>query len=370
MAVNLTTQNTWYVIATGSEYTTTLSGYTSKWKPQISARWTAVSGSVYTVQYKCSIVKVSGNLMYATSVTNAYKIAGSGATTASGGSNETFTIPSDVKTISGTYDVSNGFNVSISGGIKIQNNGNTGLSGTGVLPGTGTLPATPTCSVNAISGSAIMVHWGTTDLGTPAGTASLYNGTTSNPNSFLYSVNTTGTKIFTNDILNANTEYFYKATASNTAGSVSSAVVSAITYPAGITSVVASNITSTTAKIDITCDASGSSDTTYLQMSTDGTNWVTYSNIPNVHGRTISTLASNLTPDTQYTRYYRVHNSSGNSAVSSVTFRTLKTAHLYGSVNDQTKEINKLYGSVNGQTKKIDKLYGSVNGMTKLVYQA
>ena len=176
MAVNLTNQNTWYVIATGSEYTTTLSGYTSKWKPQISARWTAVSGNVYTMQYKCSIVKVSGNLMYATSATNAYKIAGSGASTSTGGGGTTFTIPSDVKVISGSYDVSNGFNVNISGGVKIQNNGNTNLSGVGVLPGSAILPATPTVSASASSSSLINVSWGTTDLGTPAGTVSLYSG--------------------------------------------------------------------------------------------------------------------------------------------------------------------------------------------------
>ena len=44
------------------------------------------------------------------------------------------------------------------------------------------------------------------------------------------------------------------------------------------------------------------------------------------------------------------------------------TVKLYGSVNNQAKEIRKLYGSVNGKAVRIRKLYGSVNGKSKLIF--
>lgn len=265
----------------------------------------------------------------------------------------TFTIP----TSGGTYS-----------GSSTSAGGYLNWSGSVTIPSQGTLPAKPSCTASTVSASSLQIVWGTTNLGDPAGTVTLYRGTTSSPTTVMYSRNVTGNVTFVNDQLAANTQYYYKATAINSLGSVNSDVTSAITKPAGITSIATSNITATSAQISVTCASSGSAETTYLQMSTDGTTWTTYSNIPDVHGRTISTSASNLTPDTQYTRYYRVHTSVGNSAVSSVTFRTLATSHLYGSVGGQTKRIDKLYGSVGGQTKKIKKLYGSVNGQTKLIY--
>ena len=459
MAVSMPTQNTWYTIATGSEYTTTLSGYTAKWKPTISARWTALSGTTYTVQYKCSIVKVSGGLNSATSSTNAYKIAGSGASTASGGSGSTFTLPSDVKTISGTFNASGGTSISVSGGVKIQGTGDINLSGTGTLPSVATPPTAPTISASTYSSVQINVAWGTTNLGTPSGTVYLYNGTSSNPTTQISSKTTTGSSTYSHTGRTANTRYYYKATATNSAGSASSSVVNAVTSPAGITSITggsltassivltlvfassgsaltttaqispnnsswsdtsmtnvqgttktysvtglaantsytryfrvhtsvgnsgvksftwatkpanttsatATNIGETTATIAVACGASGSAATTDLQISSDNVNWTTVAS--NVQGTTVNVSVTGLTPNTSTTRYFRVHTVYGNSDTRTITFTTLKVAHLYGSVNDASKRVRKLYGSVNGQTKAVKKLYASVNGVTKLIYR-
>ena len=58
----------------------------------------------------------------------------------------------------------------------------------------------------------------------------------------------------------------------------------------------------------------------------------------------------------------RRRNSTGTTPVRTVSIVPATTIKLYGSVNNQAKEIHKLYGSVNGKAVRIRKLYGSVNG--------
>lgn len=59
-----------------------------------------------------------------------------------------------------------------------------------------------------------------------------------------------------------------------------------------------------------------------------------------------------------------------NSETSTFTIANTDAAvHLYGSVNNQSKEIHHLYGSVNGRSKKITKLYASVGGVAKLIFE-
>lgn len=228
-------------------------------------------------------------------------------------------------------------------------------------------PATPSCSASSNSASLVNVSWGTSDLGSPTGTVSLYTGTTNNPTEFLYSKNTTGTNVFGHDQRTANTTYYYKATASNSVGTVSSAVTSATTYPAGINSVSVST-TDTTATFSIDCANSGNALTTKLQKSHNaGATWVDIAT--DVQGTTVTHTETNLTPETLYTAYFRVTTTAGSSSSVSKSYTTQPKSKFYGSVNGQTKRINKLYGSVNGQTKKITKLYGSVNGQTKLIYK-
>lgn len=234
-------------------------------------------------------------------------------------------------------------------------------------PAGGSAPATPTVSASATSASVINVSWGTSDLGNPTGTVTLYYGTTNNPTTYLHSKTTTGINIFGHDQRTANTRYYYKATAANTIGSADSSVVSAVTYPAGITSTATDTTTETSARIKVVCAASGSALTTTLQSSTNNTNWTDMAT--NVQGTTVYLDYTGLTPNTTYTRYLRIHTTAGNSATVTIYFTTLKRAHLYGSVNNQTKLVRKLYGSVNSRSKKILKVYGSVNGVTKLIYR-
>lgn len=228
-------------------------------------------------------------------------------------------------------------------------------------------PATPSCSASSNSATLVNVTWGTSDLGNPTGTVSLYEGTTNNPNELMYSKTTTGTSVFGRDQRTANTTYYYKATASNSVGTVSSAVTSATTYPAGINSVSVST-TDTTATFSIDCANSGNALTTKLQKSHNaGATWVDIAT--DVQGTTVTHTETSLTPETLYTAYFRVTTAAGSSASVSKSYSTQPSSKFYGSVNGQTKRITKLYGSVNGQTKKIDKLYGSVNGQTKLIYK-
>lgn len=80
-----------------------------------------------------------------------------------------------------------------------------------------------------------------------------------------------------------------------------------------------------------------------------------------------------ITPGTQYYLTMWANNGdqgTGNSTFIPVTTLPDSSVKMYGSVNNQAKQIKKMYGSVNGQAKEIKKLYGSVNGQTKLIYQA
>lgn len=390
--------------------------------------------------------------------TSMMKIRGAGsASNLSGSKNFSFTHNVGTAAGSQTYK----------GRFQVYNNAESaGVGGTAdvsikVSYGSGaTAPSAPTVTVSVSSASQINATWGTSDLGNPTGTVYLYGGTSSSPSTQIASKTTTGNTTYNHTGLTANTKYYYKSTATNSAGSASSSVVNATTLPAGIssitgssltatsialsivfnssgsaltttaqistdnsnwsdtsmtnvqgttktynvtgltantqytryfrvhtsagnsasksftwatkpadiTSATATNIGETTATVAVACGASGSAATTDLQVSSDNTNWTTVAS--NVQGTTVNVSLTGLTPNTSTTRYFRVHTVYGNTSTYTVTFTTLKIAHLYGSVSDQTKRVKKLYGSVGGQTKEIKKLYGSVNGQTTLIYRA
>lgn len=230
-------------------------------------------------------------------------------------------------------------------------------------------PATPFCNPSSNSSSLVNVSWGTSNLGNPSGTVRLYTGTTNNPTEFLYSKNTTGTNVFGHDQRTANTRYYYKATAANSIGTVSSAVKSAVTYPAGVSSLSVSSMTSDTVTLSATFASSGNALTTGVEVGINSTsNWNGLS-ITDVQGTTQSITLAGFQPETAYTVYMRVFTTAGNSVISSVSFTTPPENKFYGSANGEAKLIKKLYGSVGGQTKAIKRLYGSINGETKLIYK-
>lgn len=200
---------------------------------------------------------------------------------------------------------------------------------------TNVAPATPTCTPTASSASLINITWGTTDLGTPTGTVSLYNGTTNNPTNLLQTKSTTGTNVFGNDQRTANTTYYYKATATNSVGTVSSAVASATTLPAGISSITGSSLTANSIVLTLVFASSGSALTTTAQVSSNNSTWNDTS-LTNVQGTTQTYGVTGLNANTQYTRYFRVHTTAGNSGVESFTWTTKPAGITSTAVSDIT----------------------------------
>lgn len=219
-----------------------------------------------------------------------------------------------------------GYSVSTSGGtynwsFTNPNGGVLACSGTLTVPSQATPPGTPSCSPSSNSASLVNVAWSISDLGNPTGSVSLYNGTTNNPTNLLQTKTSTGSWTFGNDQRTANTTYYYVAKASNSAGSTTSGVKSATTLPAGISSITGNSLTATGIALSIVFNSSGSALTTTAQISTDNSNWSNTS-MTNVQGTTRSYGIAGLTANTQYTRYFRVHTSAGNSGVKSFTWTT------------------------------------------------
>lgn len=106
-----------------------------------------------------------------------------------------------------------------------------------------------------------------------------------------------------------------------------------------------------------------------VQYSLDGgTTWVTGATVSTGSASSGTFTISGLTDDTTYTLKCRVSTSAGETNGSDVTFTTLESHKLYGSVSGKTKKVTKLYGSVSGQSKEIKKLYASVGGVTKRIF--
>ena len=154
-----------------------------------------------------------------------------------------------------------------------------------------------------------------------------------------------------------NTQYWYGAYASNTVMSTSTVKGTFITLPAYISDVAVNDVGGGEVVVSVLHASEGSADTAYTEYSYDQTNW------------TIVQDTFRLTVHSATTLYVRRSNSAGTTPVHTVSIVPATTIKLYGSVNNQAKEIHKLYGSVNNQAVRIRKLYGSVNGRSKLIYE-
>ena len=153
-----------------------------------------------------------------------------------------------------------------------------------------------------------------------------------------------------------NTQYWYGAYASNTVMSTSTVKGTFITLPAYISDVVVNDVGGGEVMVSVLHASEGSADTAYTEYSYDQTNW------------TVVQDTFRLTVHSATTLYVRRSNSTGATPVHTVSIVPSTTIKLYGSVNNQAKEIRKLYGSVDGQAVRIRKLYGSVNGRSKLIF--
>ena len=154
-----------------------------------------------------------------------------------------------------------------------------------------------------------------------------------------------------------NTQYWYGAYATNTVMSTSTVKGTFITLPAYISDVVVNDVGNGEVVISVLHASEGTADTTYTEYSYNQTDW------------TVIHDTFRLTVHSATTIYVRRRNSTGTTPVRTVSIVPATTVKLYGSVNNQAKEIRKLYGSVNGKAVRIRKLYGSVNGRSKLIFE-
>ena len=153
-----------------------------------------------------------------------------------------------------------------------------------------------------------------------------------------------------------NTQYWYGAYATNTSLSISKVQGTFITLPAYITSITANDVGQGEVYFTVNHASEGSANTVVTEFSYDQETWQTVSD------------EFNLSLSEQTTLYVRRSNNSGSTPVFSISVAPSTRVKLYGSVNNQSKEIKKLYGSVNGQSVRIRKLYASVNGRSKLIF--
>lgn len=154
-----------------------------------------------------------------------------------------------------------------------------------------------------------------------------------------------------------NTKYWYGAYATNTVLSTSMVKGTFITLPAYISDVVVNDTGGGKVTVSVIHASEGSDAAAYTEYSYDQTNWDTVQD------------TFSLTVYEATTIYIRRRNSTGTTPVRTVSIVPATTVKLYGSVNNQAKEIRKLYGSVNGKAVRIRKLYGSVNGRSKLIFE-
>lgn len=154
-----------------------------------------------------------------------------------------------------------------------------------------------------------------------------------------------------------NRQYYYGAYANNTQTSTYIVKGTLITLPAFITDVTVNDVGGGEMVITVSHASEGSASTVYTEYSYDQTTWTAVQD------------TFRLTVHSATTIYVRRTNDTGSTPVHTVSIVPATTIKLYGSVNNQAKEIHKLYGSVNGQAVRIRKLYGSVNGRSKLIFE-
>ena len=153
-----------------------------------------------------------------------------------------------------------------------------------------------------------------------------------------------------------NTQYWYGAYATNTVMSTSTVKGTFITLPAYISDVKVNDTGGGNVTVSVVHASEGTATTAYTEYSYNKTDW------------TVTKDTFRLTVHKATTIYIRRRNSTGTTPVRTVSIVPATMVKLYGSVNNQAKEIRKLYGSVNGKAVRIRKLYASVNGRSKLIF--
>lgn len=244
---------------------------------------------------------------------------------------------------------------------------------TGYLPSATVAPSGLDISVSDIKDTQVTFNVTLSSYGTPSSTDGRYieaalldTSTYGNPYRWSTVRNASSASITVSDStasvsadrLNiiGNRRYYYGAFATNTQSHTQIVKGSLITRPAYITDVTVTDDGTGNMTISVQHANEGTADTVYTEYSSDQSNWTAVQDTFTLELHSATTL------------YIRRRNSTGSTPVRTVSIVPATTVKLYGSVNNQAKEIRKLYGSVNGQAVRIRKLYGSVNGRSKLIF--
>lgn len=271
-------------------------------------------------------------------------------------------------------NITGGRNISISWYCNWYSGGYKGYSGSGYLP-TGTVaPSGLDVTISDIKDTQVVFNVTLSSYGTPAAADGRYieaalldTSTYGDPYRWQAVANVSSATIYVDDAtahvspgsLNiiGNRQYYYGAYANNTQSSTNVVKGTLITAPAYITDVTVNDVGGGEMVISVLHNREGTSDTVYTEYSYNQTNW------------TVVPETFRLTVHSAVTLYVRRRNSTGTTPVYTVSITPATTVKLYGSVNNQAKEIHKLYGSARGGSVRIRKLYGSVNGRSKLIYE-
>ena len=266
------------------------------------------------------------------------------------------------------------FTFSASAGIA-QYSSSSWYSGNGswTLPARGSAPTGLNVTLSSIQDTGATMHVTLGSYGNPSGEANRYieasiMGQSTYGGKYRYSTtkaSTSATIIVNNNsatnssnplTIVPNTQYWYGAYATNTVMSTSMVKGTFITRPARISDVVVNDTGGGNVTVSVIHASEGTATTVYTEYSYNQTDWTTVQDT-----FSLEVLSATMI-------YVRRRNSTGATPVRTVSIVPATTVKLYGSVNNQAKEIRKLYGSVNGKAVLIRKLYGSVNGRSKLIY--
>ena len=332
--------------------------------------WVSGSGSNYT--------DVSWNLTGKTAGPNQYIHVYSASVTVNGTSYSSWSgnMHNGTVMLSNTTRIyhTGEFTFSASAGIA-QYSSSSWYSGNGswTLPARGTTPTGLDVTINSVKDTGATMRVTLGSYGTPSGEAnryieaaimgqSTYGGkyryaTKKAVTSATITVNNNSSTNSSNPLtIVPNTQYWYGAYATNTVMSTSTVKGTFITLPAYISDVTVNDVGGGNVTVSVIHASEGTATTAYTEYSYNQTDWTTVQD------------TFSLTVHSPTTIYVRRRNSTGTTPVRTVSIVPATTVKLYGSVNNQAKEIRKLYGSVNGQAVRIRKLYGSVNGRSKLIF--
>ena len=332
--------------------------------------WVSGSGSNYT--------DVSWNLTGKTAGPNQYIHVYSASVTVNGATYSSWS----GNMYNGTVMLSNTtriyhtgeFTFSASAGIA-QYSSSSWYSGNGswTLPARGTAPTGLDVTLSSVQDTGATMHVTLGSYGNPSGEAnryieasimgqSTYGGkyrwaTKKAVTSATITVNNNSATNSSNPLtIVPNTQYWYGAYATNTVMSTSMVKGTFITLPAYISDVTVNDTGSGNVTVSVIHASEGTATTAYTEYSYNQTDWTATQDTFSLEVLSATTI------------YVRRRNSTGTTPVRTVSIVPATTVKLYGSVNNQAKEIHRLYGSVNGQAVLIRKLYGSVNGRSKLIY--